>query len=361
LDDAAVYYLVDTVPDPGQFNAFTILVSSPRKNNYKQFEKYMDVVVYIMPVWEKMEIDVIYDIKYKSTMKIEDLNTKFNLFNGVPRFIFDTTMDHESKQNAACAVADLDKCLRAHDSFDSDQDVSHYIIQMVPYENYTKYRTCFLSNTVSQKVLSRYQKDHRQKLVEFLEDSLSPDFAPSLSTFRGDVFENVTHTLLAKGGKFQTFGPLGNPDAKIDTITIPRCFPMSVSNFQNTPANIYYRPTSSKFPVIDSWIGNIGFLQISTTKHKRKGLNFYHMNNYMSTSIRFKAVHNKFYLVIPKERFDKEMVLREPLPFLENNTKTERRRKIPKNIRSTTIEKVIVNPEELQQYLLVIEIKSLLE
>jgi hypothetical protein len=196
-------------------------------------------------------------------------------------------------------------------------------------------------------VLSRYQKEHQKKLVEFIQDSLHEDFA-SLSTFRGAIFENMSHTLLYQGGTFEIFGPLGSSPS-LSNIEIPKCLKMQVQSFQNTPAPIYYLPTSSKFPVIDSWIGCIGFFQITTAKN-RKGLKFDYICDYMTLSKKFRAVYDKFYLVIPKERFQKEKSLKEPQSIkLSKDDKKEEKRKKPKIIAKKE-EKV--NPSELQQYLL---------
>eukprot|EP01124_Arcella_intermedia_P010864 TRINITY_DN17370_c0_g1_i9.p2 TRINITY_DN17370_c0_g1~~TRINITY_DN17370_c0_g1_i9.p2 ORF type:complete len:217 (+),score=22.75 TRINITY_DN17370_c0_g1_i9:376-1026(+) len=104
LRNPAVYYLVDTISNPGEVDAFTILCASPRKTNYKEFEKYEDVIELIMPVWNRLEINLLYDIKLKSVIDVEKLNEKFNRFGGIPRFLFDNSTKHESKQDASCAL-----------------------------------------------------------------------------------------------------------------------------------------------------------------------------------------------------------------------------------------------------------------
>jgi len=163
--------------------------------------------------------------------------------------------------------ADLSKCLKAHESVESDPDVCRLLIQMVPDNNYTQYRTQFLSPKVGDMVVKHLKQTQKQELIKFLHDSKALEFS-GLSTFRGAIVENMIHQLLQKGGKFKSYGPLGSyPSTKI--LDISPSTVNYVSEFQHSPKeNIYYRPISSKFPVIDSWIGKIGLFQITTAKKK---------------------------------------------------------------------------------------------
>ena len=93
-DNPLTWYLVDTVPDPGQLKAVTILVTSPRRDNYREFSKYERVETFYMPVWNLEEISFCREKLY-SDISEETINSRFDKLGGIPRFIFTTDTDPE--------------------------------------------------------------------------------------------------------------------------------------------------------------------------------------------------------------------------------------------------------------------------
>ena len=51
-----MWYLCDTVTDPEIVAAKTVFVCSPRKDHFRQFEKYPGRVTLYMPVWSFDEL-----------------------------------------------------------------------------------------------------------------------------------------------------------------------------------------------------------------------------------------------------------------------------------------------------------------
>lgn len=84
LQQPDTWYLVDSIPRPGEYNAVIILVSSPRKDNYREFSKYDGVQTLYMPPWSKEELELCG----KRLFADIDVSTSFPLFGGVPRQIF---------------------------------------------------------------------------------------------------------------------------------------------------------------------------------------------------------------------------------------------------------------------------------
>eukprot|EP01124_Arcella_intermedia_P010859 TRINITY_DN17370_c0_g1_i12.p1 TRINITY_DN17370_c0_g1~~TRINITY_DN17370_c0_g1_i12.p1 ORF type:complete len:228 (+),score=19.20 TRINITY_DN17370_c0_g1_i12:1083-1766(+) len=227
---------------------------------------------------------------------------------------------------------------------------------MHPEKGYRQYRTYFLTPAVGDKIIERYRKEHREQLLEFVKDSLADDYA-SLSADRGVLFENMSHTILIRGGSFDIYGPLGHKAASQSKIHFQKCFVMPVDNhkFNNAKALIYYRPSSPTFPVIDSWIGTVGFFQMLTVK-RRGPMNRERLVHYMDFSKRQDAVHNKFFLVIPKERFEKEEELRKPLKIKAAAIEKPRKKnKLEPPLKP--IDDSILS--ELQQYLLIIDLSKI--
>jgi len=86
LSDPETWFLLDTVPDPGEWKARMVNVSSPKRENYKQYQKYPKVVTYYMPVWSYDEFEV--SAKVFPSVGGEVFHKKFLLFGGIPRLIF---------------------------------------------------------------------------------------------------------------------------------------------------------------------------------------------------------------------------------------------------------------------------------
>jgi len=239
------------------------MVASPRKENYKHFAKYPQVFHYYMPLWNYGELN---SLLYYKKLPTEDFKRRFILFSGVPRFIFESQQEEEFMRKLQNVK--LEQAMNAFESLESDPDISHYLIQMVPNDKYDNYSIKPLSTYIAQRITDNFVKQSKLRLLEFWENSKSTDFS-NLSTFRGAIFENMAHTILAQGDTFEIFGPLGNHDASWSKIDIPACEVKITPDFVISKDNTYFRPISSKFPVIDSWIGLSGFFQITiASRHK---------------------------------------------------------------------------------------------
>jgi len=222
---------------------------------------------------------------------------------------------------------------------------------MVPDNNYIQYRTRFLSPKVGDMVVNRFKQTQKQELIKFLNDSKDPEFS-DLSTFRGAIVENMIHQLLQTGGNFKCCGPLGSyPVTKF--LVIPPSTVNYVSEFQQSPnENIYYRPISSKFPVIDSW-SNIGLYQITSAK-TRKPLSFFHLYNYMKRSEKERVSGwNVFYLVVIDENF-------ESLTHHKQDISDPTKSKKSKNLTPQQIQEMKSYIEDnLKQYVILVNISSI--
>eukprot|EP01124_Arcella_intermedia_P001636 TRINITY_DN10892_c0_g2_i1.p1 TRINITY_DN10892_c0_g2~~TRINITY_DN10892_c0_g2_i1.p1 ORF type:complete len:122 (-),score=15.65 TRINITY_DN10892_c0_g2_i1:44-409(-) len=105
LKNPNTWYLVDSVPNPGDVPAVTILVSSPRKSNYKPFSKYDNVKTLYVPLWSFEEISVCYKECFPLLPQDEFMD-RYCRFSGVPRFVF-VSPDSNEKQDEAIASYDL--------------------------------------------------------------------------------------------------------------------------------------------------------------------------------------------------------------------------------------------------------------
>jgi len=116
LEDPKVFYLLDTKDDfMSEVTAITILATSPRSSNYKLFSRLECRKNYFMPLWNWSEIHLLNSLSY--SLNEVDLMRKFNLFSGVPRFVFGSD-EYEQNRKNAIDQADLEKCLKSHEADD---------------------------------------------------------------------------------------------------------------------------------------------------------------------------------------------------------------------------------------------------
>jgi len=345
LDDESTWFLVDAMPDPGVVNATTVFVTSQKKKNWKKYYKYGNVQTLFMPLWNWEEIVELHSLRYSS----EDTNEVYSLFTtfaGVPRFIFEERgVVDELKRTIASS--DLHKILSCIGKEDSDKSISHYLIQIVPTDNYSHQRIDFLSSKIGDMIVKSFEGQRKEELLRFLKDSMEPTFA-SLASYRGFVFENVAHNLLCKGGKFTIYGPLGGKETE-STLDIPKCELKITGKNEISKDNIYYRPVSQTQGAYDSWIGNIGFFQMTTGKEHK--ISAYEMEQGMSKALLENCVYNKIYFVIPIENyqdFKRQGFKGYGKHDLEKPKKTPRRQVVDSSIL-----------DHLQQFVIVIDWKKI--
>ncbi|CAG8677446.1 13335_t:CDS:2, partial [Ambispora gerdemannii] len=87
LDDPQVYYLLDTMePQIKLCNARKIVVSSPNRERYKEYEKENLVDTRIMPTWDLEELETLHQSIYLNTDFIK-LRELYSLWGGIPRYV----------------------------------------------------------------------------------------------------------------------------------------------------------------------------------------------------------------------------------------------------------------------------------
>jgi len=219
-----------------------------------------------MPSWGYGELNALYNYN-NNKLSHDEFERRFTLFSGIPRFIFEQNEEHNFMRQLE--IVDLEKAMHAFESVESDKDISHYLIQMVPNDtSYDNYHIKPLSSYIAQQITDKFIAQSKQQLLLFWNNSKSKDFT-DLSTFKGAIFENVAHRILAQGNIFDIYGPLGDKASSWSKLEIPSCEVKMTPDFVTSTDNTYYRPVSTKFPVIDSWIGLYGFFQITiASKHK---------------------------------------------------------------------------------------------
>ncbi|EXX62053.1 hypothetical protein RhiirA5_395628 [Rhizophagus irregularis] len=303
LRKPAVWYIVDG-KEPKDVKAKTILICSPKKNHYKNFDKYEGVVtIRYMPTWKWEEIARCRKELYEKKVSNKKARDCFRKWGGIPRFVLERAnyKTHQDKLNSAIKRSKMDIFDYIGESI-GDDNVSHMLVHIhvnLPAEDdvsndddddddvdnndnsdsndgdvnvksgssasqvqldkygeiaYTETVLKFASNKVMKLVTQKLESRIRQRLLEKTK-------ADTGNTLLGTSFEYLAHRILRNGGKFD-IRPLdkysgevsSDPDAVVDLHTQDEQLYFSKNNIDVIENKMYYQPTEKNFPSIDSII-----------------------------------------------------------------------------------------------------------
>ncbi|RHZ52103.1 hypothetical protein Glove_465g31 [Diversispora epigaea] len=96
LHNPDVWYIVDAA-EPEDVEAKTILFCSPRKDYYRNFDKYIGTSIRYMPIWSLEEIET-YRKTIFNHLKSEKVDDLFSKWGGIPRFVLEKSQDISQQQ-----------------------------------------------------------------------------------------------------------------------------------------------------------------------------------------------------------------------------------------------------------------------
>ncbi|CAI2182544.1 5930_t:CDS:2, partial [Funneliformis geosporum] len=318
-----VLYIVDGM-EPKEVEAKTILVCSPRKSHYSNFDKYPLAIIRYMPEWTLNEIHTCRSEMF-SDIEEEKANRLFSMWGGIPRFILEQTDDERGHQIKLINAIEVcgDKIFDYIGGHDASPEISHCLIHLwtnLPTEEkaittngsvdvevtyieeipYTQQLYYFASNYVATLVTEKYKQKLMGKLFRDIEVSL---LTGTSDQFLGTCFEQIAHRILRGGGKFQvrSLEPdcqnennLFQPFAKQENILI-------FSKIEDIEDQKYYQPEIKNFPTIDALCAPDVLLQMTTSMThpiKMVGLNKLYDKLTKDTEI-------SFYFVVPAQLYDR--------------------------------------------------------
>ena len=251
-----------------------IIYSSPRSDIAKQFRK--TACKLYMPVWEWKEIQKLQDAVYSDLISKTHLAARFLLLGGVPRYLFED-LDIPAAKLLIFAVNESDPShlKRLFESKgENGEEISHRLVHQdsseytaPPFREVTlRYASCFAVTLIAQK----YKMNRRDSVVQWLDETSESGIAGGL---RGNLFENIGHLQLKRGGLLQT------RDLKTGNLTqvsfgslVLNCVDRSSIDTMSWTPGFYYKPLSKTFECVDSWAmidGELWGFQFSvSTEHK---------------------------------------------------------------------------------------------
>ncbi|RGB23711.1 hypothetical protein C1646_527493 [Rhizophagus diaphanus] len=290
LSNANNWYIVDG-KEPQKATAKTILVCSPKKAIFKEFEKFQLSSTRYMPVWSYAEISKCKDKLYNH-LQNNLVKTLFDKWGGIPRFVLEKATDysHQCKLQEAIDACDFD--ILDYVGATEAKDTSHKLIHIVTNPlvvdvnivneqeqtdvdggndveyieedpPYSQKIIKFASEYVAERVIMRLELRNRGKLRRDLFSSLSEGTSNSVL---GRYFEEIAHQLLRGGGTFdiRSLESGGRP-----TTTKPFTKQDKIYTFSDVNGitdGCYYRPDNPNYPSIDSIVAPNELYQMTTAK-----------------------------------------------------------------------------------------------
>ncbi|CAG8764680.1 3754_t:CDS:2, partial [Dentiscutata erythropus] len=159
-------YVVDGI-EPNEYESKTVLVCSPKKGNYKEFDKYIGTTIRYIPIWLLEEIQACRYGAFKY-LKLSSVKSLYSKWGGIPRYILENVLD-KAKQNHLQNAIDVvnEKILHYIGETDCSDDISHKLIHIntnIPNGKgnedppYTKMIITFASERDSRAILLSTQK-----------------------------------------------------------------------------------------------------------------------------------------------------------------------------------------------------------
>ncbi|CAI2182402.1 1023_t:CDS:2, partial [Funneliformis geosporum] len=325
------WYIVDG-RKPVKANARTVLLCSPRKDIYRDFDKFGLSTIRIMPVWKRKEIDDCRD-KIFCNVKKEKVEELFLRWGGIPRFVLEQADDeaHQNQLDKAIKKCNMDIFNYIGDSTGTDE-MSHKLVHIytnLPFTNeeavndenqmdldtsssdimldrdgkeaYTKEIIRFASDYTKKEVTETLEEQIRNKLRTETNLSLKAGISNSLL---GMSFEQIGHRVLRDGGNFKTRS-LEHIGVEED-LTINKqseILEFFKSNISAIEDGKYYKPVEQNFPSIDAIIAPNKLFQMTIAKNhpiKMNGLKT--LLNKLGGEDASEDI--KFYFIVPEHLYD---------------------------------------------------------
>ncbi|EEY53770.1 crinkler (CRN) family protein, putative [Phytophthora infestans T30-4] len=171
LDQPTTYYIVDAVK-PAYYPAKTILLTSPRRSIWYEFNKTNCQSCY-MPVWSLKEILQCRKLMYSDT-PVDVVQKCFRRWGGIARYVlrFSQVGDQQVLLEKAMNIVNLDWLVNACSQLDAnDAQVSHRLLHYRVSKAFDSEYFAFASQYVQQAVYNRLYKKDKRKLLEFIAAS----------------------------------------------------------------------------------------------------------------------------------------------------------------------------------------------
>jgi len=205
LADASTWYFVDGML-PSWVAARTVMVSSPKREVYKEWIKGRRYIILTMPLWTRSETEVLWKALYADKLTLERALRNFDVwYGGVPRLVMEDPArqsdESQDKEDALSAIqtTNIEQVLAAvTGAYDTGPEASHRVIHQdgdrITFKRLgPKFATSHVGDLFAQQAQSRGMLARLMSLL-----ASSTNMHPNS---RGHFFEVLKHNVMCSGGR----------------------------------------------------------------------------------------------------------------------------------------------------------------
>ncbi|PLW32910.1 hypothetical protein PCANC_17104 [Puccinia coronata f. sp. avenae] len=284
LQNSETVYIVDGQP-PVLCPAWTLLVTSPHYENYKDLLKQPQSEILYMPPWSYQELQHCKAVLYADEENLPTtlMDELFDWFGGVPRYVLAFASTHFKSSGGdkhavvkglvdivkeAIGKGSLTDIIKAHVARRREGEYSHRVLHLCrhPSGSLHQIHLAWASPLVEREVVERFSQEILNDMKHFLRYSDDD----SQSNLRGLIFEFYAHIMLRDGGSFQArrLCEGDRTSGENDEVAFP---PAKVQMFRtyeevNLGNDVLWRSLSKNLPSIDSLRGPANFFQVTVSQ-----------------------------------------------------------------------------------------------
>ena len=232
LDDRRTVYISDSVA-PQTVDAFTIMITSPRRSRYHEFDNSQPCEQLAFPPFSWAEIQAMHGTCFPCIAEA-DVRARYSLGGGIPRYVFGYSYEKLDREiQAAMTGVDLDAMVIEMDSpiIETDTKQSHRLLHMLPrgvvggasellptsLDFYAPAQLELASSEVASRVYAKAEQTATLRLHKLLAE---PPSSPAHAALYQSMYENAVLAELSKGCSLTCW------DSTVDkfyTLSVPQC------------------------------------------------------------------------------------------------------------------------------------------
>ena len=234
LGDSSTVFICDGIK-PVFASAFTVLITSPKRERYREFFKLLDCELLTVPVFFRHEIkDMLHTCFPHLLPQESQVWELYDKWGGIVRYVL-AKQGYSSQRQLKSALTNinLDELIFHLDAeeIESDDKASHRLLHLKPagegatefsrprdVASYMLERTELASQYVLELVYNAVEQRHLQRLNNLLAQPIN---SPSHARLYGDMYEIGAARVLLRGGVFSAFDCSTGAPVAGGVVTIP--------------------------------------------------------------------------------------------------------------------------------------------
>lgn len=342
LADMSTVYICDGIVAPS-VNAFTILITSPKRERWREFDKNSGAERFYFPVFSQKEMTDLLNTCFTHLADKEAVWKRYRMWGGIPRYVLDKIKDKDQGfLNSAIRSLHFDDLMLNMKAAENEKEDSnsHRCFHFKPKgeaadgsfvgpresSSYDLDRSELGSAYIKKELYGLLDIAAFNKLQTFFATALD---IPSAAKLYGDLFEPAALEAFSRGGKFKLYNLSTKTDAGfLELKASEKIFFTDASELAKivktcTTEELSARllvPRSGTYTAIDAVLGQSKAL-VNVTINSKHGLKLFNKaltEGVIPTAAAMGIDLNSkitFYWALPQARYDE--VCKKNVPFGE--------------------------------------------